>query len=199
MHVDLLRVNLNVAIHAVVPLELTGADEAPGVKEGGVLEQITRELNIEALPTAIPESITHDVSAMQINDTITLADVTVPEGVTLLDDLEETVVATLTPPRLETEERRDRGGDRARRRGRGAGRGRRPSGDAGGDAGERRPPCGCPAAAAAPRAGRLARRRARQPRARATPARRTTSASRSPTRSPRAGSCRARRRSSPAC
>jgi large subunit ribosomal protein L25 len=103
MHVDLLRVNLNVAIAAVVPLELTGADDAPGVKEGGVLEQITRELNIEALPTSIPESITHDVSAMQINDTVTLDHVTIPEGVVLLDDAAETVVATLTPPRLETE------------------------------------------------------------------------------------------------
>jgi large subunit ribosomal protein L25 len=103
MHVDLLRVNLNVAIAAVVPLELTGADDAPGVKEGGVLEQITRELNIEALPTSIPESITYDVSAMQINDTVTLDHVTIPEGVVLLDDAEETVVATLTPPRLETE------------------------------------------------------------------------------------------------
>lgn len=104
MHVDLLRVNLNVAIHAVVPLELTGGEDAPGVKEGGVLEQITRELNIEALPTAIPESITHDVSRMQINDTITLTELTPPAGITLLDDLEETVVATLTPPRLETED-----------------------------------------------------------------------------------------------
>ncbi|HEV2059438.1 MAG TPA: 50S ribosomal protein L25 [Solirubrobacteraceae bacterium] len=104
MHVDLLRVDLNVAIHAVVPLELTGGDEAPGVKEGGVLEQITRELNIEALPSAIPESIVHDVSNMDINDTITLADVAVPEGVTLLDDAEETTVATLTPPRLATDE-----------------------------------------------------------------------------------------------
>ncbi len=104
MHVDLLRVDLTVAIAAVVALELTGGDDAPGVKEGGVLEQITRELNIEALPNAIPESITHDVSAMQINDTITLADVTVPAGVTLLDDPEETTVATLTPPRLATDE-----------------------------------------------------------------------------------------------
>jgi large subunit ribosomal protein L25 len=103
LHVDLLRVNLNVAIHAVVPLELTGGDDAPGAKEGGVLEQITRELNIEALPTAIPESISHDVSRMQINDTITLAELTVPAGITLLDDLDETVLATLTPPRLETE------------------------------------------------------------------------------------------------
>ncbi|MGH2942218.1 MAG: 50S ribosomal protein L25 [Solirubrobacteraceae bacterium] len=103
MHVDLLRVNLNVAIHAVVSLELTGGEDAPGAKEGGVLEQITRELNIEALPTAIPESISHDVSAMQINDTITLAELTVPAGITLLDDLDETVVATLTPPRVDTE------------------------------------------------------------------------------------------------
>lgn len=103
IHVDLLRVNLNVAIAAIVPLELIGGDDAPGVKEGGVLEQITRELNIEALPTAIPESITHDVSGMQINDTITLAELSVPDGITLLDDLEETTVATLSPPRVETE------------------------------------------------------------------------------------------------
>ena len=102
MHVDLLRVNLDVAIHAVVPLELSGAEDSPGTKEGGVLEQILRELNIEALPTAIPESIVHDVSAMDINDTITLADLTMPAGITLLHELDETV-ATLTPPRIETE------------------------------------------------------------------------------------------------
>ncbi len=104
MHVDLLRVNLNVAITAVVPLELVGGDEAPGVKEGGVLEHITRELNIEALPTDIPEALTYDVSAMDINDTATLADLSVPASITLLDDLEETVIATLTPPRIEVEE-----------------------------------------------------------------------------------------------
>jgi large subunit ribosomal protein L25 len=102
MHIDLLRVNLNVAIAAVVPLELTGADDSPGVKEGGVLEQIMRELNIEALPTAIPESIVHDVSEMQINDTVTLGEVTIPAAITLLHELEETV-ATLTPPRVEAE------------------------------------------------------------------------------------------------
>jgi large subunit ribosomal protein L25 len=103
IHVDLLRVNLNEAIHAVVPVELTGVEEAPGVKEGGVLEQITRELNVEALPTAIPESIVHDVGEMQIGETIVLAAVQAPEGVTLLDDLEETVIATLSPPRLQSE------------------------------------------------------------------------------------------------
>jgi large subunit ribosomal protein L25 len=103
MHVDLLRVNLTVAIHAVVALELVGADESPGVKDGGVLEHITRELNIEALPAEIPESLTFDVSGLQINDTVTLADVPVPAGIVLLDDLDETVIATLSPPRVETE------------------------------------------------------------------------------------------------
>jgi large subunit ribosomal protein L25 len=103
VHVDLLRVRLDQAIHAVVPLELTGTEDAPGVKEGGVLEQITRELNVEALPTAIPESIVHDVSEMVIGDTLLLAVVAVPEGVTLLDDVQETVVVTLSPPRLQAE------------------------------------------------------------------------------------------------
>jgi len=102
-HVDLLRVKLDEAIHAVVPLELTGVDDAPGVKEGGVLEQITRELNVEALPTAIPESITHAVGELEIGETILLSAVAAPDGVTFLDDREETTVATLSPPRLQTQ------------------------------------------------------------------------------------------------
>lgn len=102
MHVDLLRVDLKQKIHAVVVLELTGVEDAPGVKAGGVLEQVTRELNIEALPTSIPDTIVHDVSAAEIGDTIALSAVTVPEGVELLDDL-ETVVVTVTPPRLSVE------------------------------------------------------------------------------------------------
>ncbi|HUN78949.1 MAG TPA: 50S ribosomal protein L25 [Solirubrobacteraceae bacterium] len=104
VHVDMLRVRLDRAINAVVPLELTGVDDAPGVREGGVLEHTVREVNVEALPTAIPESIVHDVSAMQIGDTLTLAAVTPPDGVTLLDDLQETVIATVTPPRLQSAE-----------------------------------------------------------------------------------------------
>jgi large subunit ribosomal protein L25 len=103
MHVDFLRVRLDVAIHSVVALELVGGEEAPGTKEGGVLEHITREVNIESLPTDIPERLELDVSAMSINDTVFLSAVKAPEGVTILDDVEETVVATLTPPRLEAE------------------------------------------------------------------------------------------------
>jgi large subunit ribosomal protein L25 len=102
-HVDLLRVRLDKPIHAVVALELTGVEDTTGVKEGGVLEQLTRELNIEALPTAIPESIVHELGEMEIGDTLTLDAIAAPDGVTLLDD-PETTVASLSAPRLQTEE-----------------------------------------------------------------------------------------------
>jgi large subunit ribosomal protein L25 len=103
LHVDFLRVRLDVAIHSVVALELVGGEDAPGTKEGGVLEHVTREVNIEALPTDIPERLELDVSQMQVNDTLFLSAVAAPSGVTILDDPEETVVATLTPPKLQAE------------------------------------------------------------------------------------------------
>ena len=102
-HVDLLRVRLDKPIHAVIPLELTGVDDTPGVKEGGILEQLTRELNIEALPTAIPESIVYELGDLGIGDSLALEAITVPEGVTLLDD-PATTVASVSAPRLQTEE-----------------------------------------------------------------------------------------------
>jgi large subunit ribosomal protein L25 len=101
VHVDLLRVNMSETIQTTVHLELTGAEEAPGSVEGGVLNQETRELNIEALPGDIPDSLTFDVSKMEMNATATLAELTPPDGVTFLDDPEETVLATITPPTLE--------------------------------------------------------------------------------------------------
>jgi large subunit ribosomal protein L25 len=103
VHVDLLRVRLDEAIHSTVVVDLIGADDAPGVKEGGVLEQVTREVTIEALPTDIPDAIKHDVSSAQIGDTVTLDALLMPAGVTLVDD-GETVLLTLTPPRLQVEE-----------------------------------------------------------------------------------------------
>jgi large subunit ribosomal protein L25 len=103
MHVDLLRVRLDVAIQASVTVELTGAEDSPGVKEGGVLEQPTREVTVEALPTSIPDSIQHDVSEMSIGDTLLLGALAVPEGVTLVDD-PETLIASLSAPRLQVEE-----------------------------------------------------------------------------------------------
>jgi len=103
VHVDLLRVRLDQAIQATVPLVLTGEEGSPGVKEGGVLEHVTRELTVEALPTEIPDRIEHDVSEMQIGDTLTLEGLRTTAGVKLLDD-PEIVIATLTPPRLQTDE-----------------------------------------------------------------------------------------------
>jgi large subunit ribosomal protein L25 len=98
MHLDLLEVRLDEKIHATVSIELHGSEEAPGVKEGGVLEQVTREVNIEALPTDIPEKIEVDVSGLDIAATLMLSEVSAPEGVEFLDDLEETTVATIVVP-----------------------------------------------------------------------------------------------------
>jgi large subunit ribosomal protein L25 len=103
MHVDLLRVDLNVAIQAPVTVELVGADEAPGVVEGGILEHVTRELNVEALPTDIPESIQIDVSKLEMNGTLSLGDATAPAGITFLDDPETTILASITPPSVAPE------------------------------------------------------------------------------------------------
>jgi large subunit ribosomal protein L25 len=103
-HLDCLEVRLDEEIQAEVTIELEGADNAPGVREGGVLEHVTREITVEALPTAIPEQITVDVSAMEINDTINLASVAIPSDVKLMaDEPEEITIATLSPPRVEEE------------------------------------------------------------------------------------------------
>src|SRR5688572_3503985 len=100
VHVDLLRVRMDESIHATVQLEFVGADESPGVVAGGIFNQELREVNIEALPGDIPETISHDVSDLEMNATLTLAVLTIPSGVTVLDD-DDLVVATITPPTLE--------------------------------------------------------------------------------------------------
>jgi large subunit ribosomal protein L25 len=103
MHVDLLRVDLNVAIQASVTVELIGQDEAPGIVEGGILEHVTREVNVEALPNEIPETIQVDVSKLEMNGTVALGDIAAPAGITLLDDPETTILASITPPSVQTE------------------------------------------------------------------------------------------------
>lgn len=99
MHIDFLEVNLSEKIRASVALELEGGDDAPGVKEGGILDHATREVEIEALPTDIPEQIVVSVSELEIGSTITLADVTAPEGVSFVHEpLDELVVASVVLP-----------------------------------------------------------------------------------------------------
>ena len=101
LHIDLQEVRLDQAIHTQVVVELVG--ESEGVKEGGVLSQIQREVIVEALPMEVPEHIDADVSALEIGDTLRLADLIAPEGATFVDDPEETVIATVAAPRVEEE------------------------------------------------------------------------------------------------
>jgi large subunit ribosomal protein L25 len=101
-HLDLMQVDLTEEIQAEVAIELEGAENAPGVKGGGVLEHVTREVTVEALPTDIPDNIVVDVSAMEVNETLQLSAVTVPDGVKFVaDDPEEITIVTLSPPRVE--------------------------------------------------------------------------------------------------
>jgi large subunit ribosomal protein L25 len=103
-HIDLQEVKLDEAIQAEVAVELEGAEDAPGSKAGGVLEHVTREVTVEALPTEIPERLVADVSAMEINDTLQLSALPIPDGVKLMaDDPDEVTIATLSPPRVEEE------------------------------------------------------------------------------------------------
>jgi large subunit ribosomal protein L25 len=96
LHIDLQEVRLDQAIQAQVVVELVGEPE--GVTEGGVLSQVVREINVEALPLEVPEHLELDVTGMAIGDTLRLADLPPREGVTYLDDPEETVLATVTMP-----------------------------------------------------------------------------------------------------
>jgi large subunit ribosomal protein L25 len=96
-HVDLQEVRLDQAITASVSVELLGGEDAPGVREGGVLSQPLREVTVEALPLEVPEHLDLDVSGMEIGGTLRISDLTAPEGVKLLDD-PEMVVATVTAP-----------------------------------------------------------------------------------------------------
>jgi large subunit ribosomal protein L25 len=96
-HIDLREVRLDQPIHATVVVQLVG--EPVGVKSGGMLSLVARELQVEALPTDVPEHIDVDVSHMEVGDVLRLADVRPLDNVTLLDDPHETVIATVSVPR----------------------------------------------------------------------------------------------------
>jgi large subunit ribosomal protein L25 len=95
LHIDLHEVRLDQAIQTQVAVEPVG--ESPGVKEGGVLTLVLREVNVEALPMEVPDRLDLDISAMTIGDSLRIADIVAPSGATLLDD-PDAVVVTVTPP-----------------------------------------------------------------------------------------------------
>jgi large subunit ribosomal protein L25 len=96
-HIDLREVRLDQPIHATVTIQLVG--EPAGVKTGGMLSLVAREVQVEALPGDVPEHIEVDVTHMEVGDVLRLADVPPIEKVTLLDDPHETVIATVSVPR----------------------------------------------------------------------------------------------------
>ena len=95
LHIDLHEVRLDQAIHAQVVVELVGTPE--GVTMGGVLSQVGREVNVEALPMDVPDRLELDVSGMSIGDSLRVGDLRSPEGVSILDD-PDAVLATVTQP-----------------------------------------------------------------------------------------------------
>jgi large subunit ribosomal protein L25 len=102
LHVDFLKIAHDVAITVDVPVHFEG--EARGVKEGGVLEHHLWQLHVECLPGNVPERINIDVDEMDIGSIIRVADVRVPEGVTILTSEEEIIVTCVVPQVLQVEE-----------------------------------------------------------------------------------------------
>ena len=96
-HIDLREVRLDQPIHAAVAVQLAG--ESVGVKAGGMLSLIARELHVEALPADVPEHIEVDISPLEVGDVLRLSDIPLLENVTFLDDPHETVIATVSVPR----------------------------------------------------------------------------------------------------
>jgi len=99
LHVDLQEVSVDRAITVQVSVRPVG--EAAGVREQkGILNLVLHELSISCLPTAIPERIDADVSALMIGDVLTVAELRAPEGVRILNDPGQ-AVATVAPPMAE--------------------------------------------------------------------------------------------------
>jgi large subunit ribosomal protein L25 len=89
-HIDFVRVLMDEVVRTTVPVHLNGT--AIGVKEGGILDWQVRELHIECLPNAIPDSIEVDTSSLALHKYLHVSDLQIPEGVKVLDDQERIVV-----------------------------------------------------------------------------------------------------------
>lgn len=102
LHVDFLKVDLNKKVHVDIPIHLVG--KAPGVKEGGILEHIRRQIEVICLPTSIPEAIEVDVGELNIGDTIHVHDLKLPEGAELTTTADFTIAAVVAPVEEKVEE-----------------------------------------------------------------------------------------------
>jgi large subunit ribosomal protein L25 len=102
VHVDFVRVRRDVAVSAEVPLQTEG--DAPGVREGGLLEQLLFTVTVEARPGDIPTHLTIDVSGLALGDQLHISDLAVPAGVALQHEPEELVVQVTIPRGMGEEE-----------------------------------------------------------------------------------------------
>lgn len=101
-HVDFTVISMNEKITVEVPVVAINAEESMGVKKGGVLDLVHHEIEVECLPTAIPEKIEVDVKDLDINDIVHVKELKMPEGVTsTLED--DDVVIAIHPPKVEDE------------------------------------------------------------------------------------------------
>jgi large subunit ribosomal protein L25 len=94
-HVDFLRVTAGKPIQVTIPITATGRSE--GETEGGVVEYLTREIRVECLPHDIPESVTYDLSGLELGESMHLEDVAPPAGVTFLDPADTALVVVKAP------------------------------------------------------------------------------------------------------
>ena len=100
-HVDFYGVDLNKPIRVMVPVNVTG--KAPGLVFGGVLQVFRDKIELECLPLEIPADVTVDVSNMNINDTVHIANVALPQGVKAIFGEDNFAVVGVVPPEAETE------------------------------------------------------------------------------------------------
>jgi len=99
-HVDFMKIEARKELEISVPIELEG--ECPGVKEGGILDFITREIDIKTIPSKIPHSIKADVSLMEMGDTLKVSGLNIPEGVAVLTP-GDSICVSIQAPRKEEE------------------------------------------------------------------------------------------------
>jgi large subunit ribosomal protein L25 len=100
LHADLYEIRMDKVITVGVPLRLVG--KAPGIDQGGIMDQGLQELRVECLPGSIPEYVEADVSELEMGDSIHVSDLTFPEGVKVIED-EATTVASVSAPAVEEE------------------------------------------------------------------------------------------------